>query len=206
MNENVNMTINIVTTSEMTVPQWMVPYVRQLFAIPTHMTASERLMLLQTAVNLGQGFSAVEIGSYLGASTAFLGLGAQMRAGTVHAVDTWQNESMGGEGLRDTWSEFCTNTAPFASSIATHRGTSLEIAHSVALPCDLLFIDGDHHKDAVVADLQHWLPSLKPGGMLAMHDIDHGDVKAAFDEVIGTKVDGDVQVVDRLLMCRPAAR
>jgi hypothetical protein len=32
MNENVNMTINIVTTTEMTVPQWMVPYVRQLFA------------------------------------------------------------------------------------------------------------------------------------------------------------------------------
>jgi hypothetical protein len=39
-----------------------------------------------------------------------------------------------------------------------------------------------------------------------MHDIDHGDVKAAFDEVIGAKVDGDIQIVERLLMCRPTVR
>lgn len=207
MNENVNMTINVVTATEMTVPQWMAPFVRQLFAIPTHLTPAERLTLLQTAVNLGPAFVAVEIGSYLGASTAFLGLAAQVRGGVVHAVDTWQNESMGGEGLRDTWTEFRTNTARFERSIVAHRGTSVEVARRDGpLPCELLFIDGDHHHPMVVTDLRAWLPMLKPGAVLAMHDIDHPEVRAAFDEVVGTsRLHEPPQVVDRLLTCRPSA-
>jgi predicted O-methyltransferase YrrM len=207
MNDNINMTITVATIGEFTFPRWMTTFIRQLFAIPTHMTTQERLALMQAALNLAPGFSIVEIGSYLGASTAFMAYAATTKGGVVHAIDTWQNESMGAEGLRDTFAEFRANTQPFAHFIVTHRGTSVEIAKREApIPCDLLFIDGDHHVDAVIADLEHWLPSLKPGGLLAMHDIDHPEVKEAFDTVIGTRVEGDVQVVERLLMCRPAPR
>ena len=207
MNDNINMTITVATTGEFNFPRWMTTFIRQLFAIPTHMTASERLALLQAALNLAPGFSIVEIGSYLGASTAFMAYGASTKGGVVHAIDTWHNDSMGAEGTRDTYAEFHKNTEPFAHFISVHRGHSIEIAKKEApIPCDLLFIDGDHHVDAVIADLRDWLPSLRPGGMLAMHDIDHGDVKAAFDELIGGKVDGEIQIVERLLMCRPTVR
>ncbi len=207
MNDNINMTITVATIGEFTFPRWMTTFIRQLFAIPTHMTPSERLALLQAALNLQPGFSIVEIGSYLGASTAFMAYAATSKGGIVHAIDTWQNESMGGEGLRDTFAEFHKNTEPFAHFIQTHRGRSTDIAKKEApIPCDLLFIDGDHHVEAVIADLQNWLPSLKPGGLLAMHDIDHPEVKQAYDTVIGARVDGEAQLVERLLMCRPTVR
>ena len=207
MNENVHMTITVATIGEFQFPRWMTTFIRQLFAIPTHMTPSERLALLQAALNLQAGFTIVEIGSYLGASTAFMAYAASTKGGVVHAVDTWQNESMGAEGLRDTYAEFLGNTQPFAHFIVTHRGASVDVAKKDApIPADMIFIDGDHHVDAVIADLRHWLPSLKPGGLLAMHDIDHPEVKAAFDTVIGNRIDGEPQLVERLLMVRPTER
>ncbi len=206
MNETVSLTVHVTTVTDMTLPRWMTPFVRPLFAIPTHMTAQERLMLFQTAVNLPAGFTAVEIGSYLGASTAFLGYAAHTRQGVVHAVDTWSNEAMGAEGQRDTWHEFQANTSPFSHFIVPHRGRSADVAaREGPLPCDLLFIDGDHRYEAVAADLRDWLPSLKPGGVLAMHDIDQAGVKRAFDELAGARLTGPPQVFERLLICRPAA-
>lgn len=205
MSENVPMTLATVTVCDVTVPRWMTPFAQQLFAIPTHMTLQERLSLCQAGLALPQGFTAVEIGSYLGASTAFLALAAFQRDGYVHAVDTWANDAMGAEGERDTWSEFRKNTAPFAHYIVPHRGMSAEIfEREGAIPCNLLFIDGDHSYDAVVTDLRTWLPSIVPGGVLAMHDIDASSVKRAFDDVVGAGgLEGEARVVDRLLLCRP---
>lgn len=198
------MTVSVVTVSDLTVPRWMSPFVKHLFGIPTHMTMQERLVLLQTAIALPMGFAVVEVGSYLGASTAFLGFAALHRAGIVHAIDPWTNDAMGAEGGRDTFTEFRTNTAPFEHFITAHRGTSVEVYARGPIACDLLFIDGDHRYPAVVADLRTWVPALKPGGILAMHDIDAPSVKQAFDEVIGEgRVMSPPQIVDRLLVCRP---
>ena len=35
---------------------------------------------------------------------------------------------------------------------------------------DLLFIDGDHSYEGASRDVSHWLPSLRPGGILVLHD------------------------------------
>jgi predicted O-methyltransferase YrrM len=203
----VKATVNVVTAVEMTIPREMTPFVHVLFAIPTHLSTQERLSLFGCAAALPAGFVALEIGSYLGASTAFLAYAALTKNGMVHAVDTWGNDAMGHEGERDTWREFHANTQSFAAYITTHRGRSVDVAERVGrIPCDLLFIDGDHTRDAVIADLRKWLPSLKPGGVLAMHDFDHPDVKAAFDLVVGgERIAPDAQLVDgRLLICRPS--
>jgi predicted O-methyltransferase YrrM len=203
--DNVTMTIPIVTVSDIALPRWMTPFAKHLFGIPTHMTAQERLALFQTALALPPGFAIVEIGSYLGASTAFLGFAALHRTGFVHAVDPWTNDAMGAEGERDTWGEFRRNTEPFAHYIVPHRGTSVAVrAREPELLCDMLFVDGDHSLAAVQADLQAWLPALRPGGVLAMHDIDSPGVKQAFDEAVGaSRLGTPPQIVDRLLICRP---
>lgn len=204
MAENVSMTLPIVTVGDITLPRWMTPFARHLFAIPTHMTVQERLALLQTALNLPPGFSVLEIGSYLGASTAFLGLAALQRDGNVHAIDSWQNEAMGSEGERDTWGEFRRNTAPFEHFIVPHRGFSTAVyQREGAIACDMLFIDGDHSYEAVSADLRAWLPSIKPDGVLAMHDIDQATVRQAFDEQVAPRLTAPPQTLDRLLICRP---
>ena len=207
MSENVTMTIPIVTVSDVTLPRWMTPFARHLFGIPTHMTLQERLVLLQTALELPAGFSAVEIGSYLGASTAFMGFAALHRGGSVHAVDPWSNDAMGAEGSRDTFAEFRRNTEPFAHYIIPHHGYSADVSRRDGpIPCDLLFIDGDHSYAAVAADLRLWLPSLRPGAILAIHDIDSPGVKQAFDEVASGLCSAQPpKVVDRLLICRSGA-
>jgi predicted O-methyltransferase YrrM len=203
MNEQIPITLSYTTVGEFTLPRWMTPHAAHLFAIPTHMTINERLMLTQQALQLRPEFRALEVGSYLGASTAFLAFAATRIGGVVHAVDTWGNDIMGAEGKRDTLPEFQRNVAPFAHFIQTHRGWSLDIARAWSEPLDLLFIDGDHHEEAVVADLRAWLPFLKPGGWLAMHDIDHPDVRKAFERVIGARVAAPPSLVERLLVCQP---
>jgi predicted O-methyltransferase YrrM len=205
LSETVHLTLATVTVCDVALPRWMTPFAQQLYAIPTHMTVQERSILLQAALALPQNFSAVEIGSYLGASTAFLGLAALQRNGYVHAIDPWTNDAMGAEGMRDTWSEFRKNTASFEHYIVAHRGTSTDVfAREGTIPCDLLFIDGDHSYDAVVADLRTWLPSLRSGGLLAMHDIDAPPVRKAFDDVFaGCTASENPQVVDRLLTWHP---
>lgn len=204
MAENVVMTLPIVTVADITLPRWMSPFARQMFMIPTHMTVGERLALFQTALGLPVQFTVVEIGSYLGASTAFLGLAALQRDGNVHAIDGWDNVANGPEGQRDTFAEFRANTASFEHFIIPHRGYSTAVyQREGGIPCDMLFIDGDHAYEAVKADLRDWLPSLKPGGWLAMHDIDQPEVRRAFDEIVGPRLTAPAQTLDRLLICRP---
>lgn len=54
---------------------------------------------------------------------------------------------------------------------------------------DFVFIDGDHSYEGVKRDLEAWLPLLKPGRWLGLHDYDnmpkHPGVKEAVDEYFG---------------------
>lgn len=38
---------------------------------------------------------------------------------------------------------------------------------------DLVMIDGDHSYDGVIEDIDHWLPKIRAGGVLAGHDFGH---------------------------------
>jgi len=44
---------------------------------------------------------------------------------------------------------------------------------------DFVFIDADHAEAAVKSDIAAWLPKVRPGGMIAGHDIDFAPVRAA---------------------------
>lgn len=48
---------------------------------------------------------------------------------------------------------------------------SREYGWRAELPLDILFIDGDHHYDTVMSDLQTYSPFVKPGGLILMHDV-----------------------------------
>jgi len=47
---------------------------------------------------------------------------------------------------------------------------------------DFIFIDGDHHYNAVSKDFKVWYPKIKNGGVMAGHDITHQGVKRALEE------------------------
>lgn len=50
-------------------------------------------------------------------------------------------------------------------------GDSLRIAERYAVKSlDFVFIDGNHGEESVAADVEAWLPKMKPGGIIAGHD------------------------------------
>ena len=172
-------TVNVVHRREVAIDERVADRVEPILAIETHMSPEERMLLLKTAMGLRSGFIACEIGSYLGASASLLALAASVLDGSVHCVDTWDNRAMSVEPERDTYEEFRRNTDPFARWITMHRGESIAVASQVPAPLDLLFIDGDHSYDGAKADLDHYAPKLRAGGLLLMHDFPRPEVERA---------------------------
>lgn len=49
---------------------------------------------------------------------------------------------------------------------------------------DFVFVDGDHRTKSVVKDIEAWIPKIRPGGMLAGHDVGWASVREALDETL----------------------
>ena len=157
---------------------------RRNFRIYTHMTEVELLKLYAVSLSLPRGSRAVEIGSYLGASSCFLAAGIDERNGRLYCVDTWRNDGMS-EGVRDTYDQFLKNINPYKHMIEPIRQLSNEAATSFLSKINLLFLDGDHSYEAVVKDLASWLPKTTPGAWLLLHDSGWADgVKRAIQEFV----------------------
>jgi len=63
------------------------------------------------------------------------------------------------------------NTEAFGSRSILIRDFSQNVHHQFENSIlDFLFIDGDHTELAVFRDYDQWVPKLKPGGILAVHD------------------------------------
>ncbi len=130
-----------------------------------------------------------EIGSYQGRSTRAL---ADNTSGVLYAIDTWKGssdftpEQKGQNGW--LFEQFTKNMAGL-ENVRPVQMSSLEAAAAFSdRQFDLIFIDAEHDYDNVKADIEAWLPRLKPGGILAGHDyIDcyPGVLKAVADLVPG---------------------
>lgn len=125
--------------------------------------------MLNLAISLNKSSCIVEVGSYLGASSCFLAVGAKLKKGHVYCVDTWHNEGMS-EGLRDTYEEFLHNIQPLRKLITPLRGQSVDIARTFDKEIDLLFIDSAHSYEGCSSDVKAWMPHLKSGAMIVFHD------------------------------------
>lgn len=93
---------------------------------------------------------------------------------------------------QDGFLEATLQAVAFAGSRANVvRATSLEAAKDIPdRSLDFVFIDADHSYEACKADIQAWLPKIKPNGFISGHDYDHPDypdfgVKRAVDELFG---------------------
>eukprot|EP00930_Biecheleria_cincta_P044115 TRINITY_DN30271_c0_g2_i1.p1 TRINITY_DN30271_c0_g2~~TRINITY_DN30271_c0_g2_i1.p1 ORF type:complete len:448 (-),score=65.69 TRINITY_DN30271_c0_g2_i1:9-1301(-) len=74
----------------------------------------------------------------------------------------------------------------FGDRVRLWRLPSAEAArHFDPATFDLVFIDGDHAKDAVATDIQSWRSRVRPGGLLAGHDL----FNPAFEGVLEALLD-----------------
>lgn len=138
-------------------------------AIFTHLTPDEKQALLTLSKGLKQNSVLVEIGSYLGASSCFISMGAKNKNNKLYCVDTWQNDAMT-EGKRETFDVFKENTSDFSDIIQPLQGKSDEVAAKFDKQIDFIFFDGDHNYEGIKTDWEKWSPKLKSGSVVVFHD------------------------------------
>jgi len=133
------------------------------------------------------GAPMVEVGSYCGRSTVWLGAAARSCGTTLFAVDhhmgseenqpgwEWHDETLVDPrtGRMDTLPFFRATIvdAGLTDSVVTMVGDSPVIARHWTTPLAFLFIDGGHGVEPATLDYQLWTPHVARGGILAIHDV-----------------------------------
>ena len=120
----------------------------------------------------------VEIGSFKGKSTACLALGSKKNT-KIYAIDTFSgNNEDFSEGVQFVGSgylnEFKHNLRKTGvlNKIEICQGLSDKFGKSWNKKIDFLFIDGSHIYKDVKKDFDLFFPWVKPGGIVAFHDVD----------------------------------
>jgi len=129
----------------------------------------------------------VEVGSYCGRSTVWLGEAARRCGVTLFAID----HHFGSEENQPGWEWHDSSivdprtgridTLPFfrqtiidshlADVVITVVGNSPTVARHWSSPVSFLFIDGGHGVEPATLDYTGWTPHVAAGGTLAIHDV-----------------------------------
>lgn len=148
------------------------------------------------------GLPWVEVGSYCGRSTVWLGAAARASATVLFAVDHHHgsDENQAGwehhdpevvderTGRMDTLPFFRRTIvdAGLEEQVVAIVGRSPQVAAHWAAPLAMLFIDGGHGVEHARADYSGWTPHVALDGTLAIHDVfaDPADGgQAPYDEI-----------------------
>jgi len=166
---------------------------------------------------LGHGAHVVEVGTFLGKSTAHLAVEIANSRKQIRfdSIDTftgvpepeWAGDAPADqftyahqEALRDSdgllVSAVRANLAPVADRVNLIVGDSLTQAATYADgSLDFVFLDDDHSTAHVRAELDAWWPKLKPDGVLAGHDFDWPSVQTAVAKQWSLRIGRPVEVV-----------
>jgi len=119
-----------------------------------------------------QGMKMIEIGSYMGESTALFAMSGMF--GEIHAIDPH-------DGVEDfnvkhfhTWEtvadEFKINTRHW-DHIKHYKDYSYNVIDQFEDgEYDVIYIDGAHDYDSVLQDIELYYPKIKSGGLICGHD------------------------------------
>ncbi len=129
----------------------------------------------------------LEVGSYCGRSTIWLGDVAERSGSVLFAVDHHRGseENQAGwehhdpdvvdarTGKMDTLPYFraAIHDAGLEHAVIAVVGRSPLVAASWTTPLSLLFIDGGHGEEPARLDYEGWTPHVAVGGTLAIHDV-----------------------------------
>lgn len=126
------------------------------------------------------GFTLVEVGSFLGRSACYLGeqLQARGKRVTLICVDTWPAAyNWGPEHLprlviESPFETFYANVrqSGLLGTIVPIRAASAWAAQFIKDGLDFVYIDAGHEYSDVANDISVWLPKVRSGGILAGHD------------------------------------
>jgi len=129
----------------------------------------------------------LEIGTYCGKSSVYLGAAARDAGTVLFSID----QHRGSEENQAGWEHHDTSvvdervgkmdTLPFAratihdagleGTVVMVVGPSAVVARFWHTAVGLLFVDGGHAEDVAMADYESWSRFVAPGGLLAIHDV-----------------------------------
>lgn len=129
----------------------------------------------------------LEVGSYCGRSTVWLGDAAERTGRILFAVDHHRGseENQAGwehhdpevvdprTGKMDTLPFFrsAIHDADLETSVVAIVGRSPLVARAWTSPLAFLFVDGGHGREPARQDFSGWAPHVASGGSLAIHDV-----------------------------------
>ena len=156
-------------------------------AVKGFMDAEEGWALHDAALEAAKLGPCLEIGSYCGKSTVYIGTACKANGAVLYALD----HHYGSEENQKGWEHHDTslydaetdklNTFPLFRR--TMRMAGLEdtvvplvapskvVSKGWATPLAMVFIDGGHGLEPALDDYRHWATRVLPGGILAIHDV-----------------------------------
>lgn len=169
--------------------------------VPGFLTLEEGYTLFKLAETWPIQGDTVEIGSFKGRSTCFLGSGCRMGGkGKVIAVDHFkgspEHQKGGHEETREivthgsTFSVFQNNIDRFqlGDTVAPLSGSSQEVSNIYGGKARMLFIDGDHSYQGTKADYQAWESRVQTHGIICFHDYQNSHYLDGVTRFIDTEI------------------
>ena len=151
------------------------------------LASDEGEALYNAAIDVAALGPCLEIGSYCGKSTVYLGEACRQTGNIVYAVDHHrgsEEHQLGEEyhdgelfdaslQLMDTFREFraVIRSAGLEECVVPLVSTSAVASRRWNTGLGMVFIDGGHSMEAAMTDYQCWAAHVVPGGILAIHDI-----------------------------------
>jgi len=147
----------------------------------------EGARLYELAYNSAELGPCLEVGSYCGKSTVYLGAACKASNSVLFAVDHHRGseEHQQGEEYHDpdlydtsisqvdSFRQFrlTLNSAGLEDTVVPIVASSELASRRWATVLSMVFIDGGHSLEAAMKDYRAWVQWLRPGGILAIHDI-----------------------------------
>jgi predicted O-methyltransferase YrrM len=151
------------------------------------MPPDEGLALHEAASRLPVPGPLLEVGSYCGKSSVYVGAAAKAQGRILFALDhhrgseenqkgwEWHEPDLvdAGTGKMDTlpWFRRTIHDAGLEGTVVAVVGGSPEVARAWATPLAFLFIDGGHGVEPARLDYELWTPHVAIGGVLCIHDV-----------------------------------
>lgn len=151
------------------------------------MPPDEGLALHDAAAAVGIEGPFLEVGSYCGKSSVYIGAAARAAGRLLFALDHHRGSEENQEGWdwhepdlvdpaigrMDTLPHFRRTVydAGLEGTVVALVGDSPAVAAAWATPLALLFIDGGHGEEPAHRDYEGWVPKLAIGGTLLIHDV-----------------------------------
>lgn len=152
----------------------------------------------------------VELGSWRGRSAVAW---AENTSGVVYCIDTWATNAYGITFPDDPsdlhqrpewlWNLFVHNTQGLANifPVRSYTAPAARIFIERGLRPDVVFVDADHQRPGIQADLNAWLPLLADNGVICGHDYSYEgwpDVKQVIDEYVAAGRLKPIRLIDTI--------